>query len=150
MTKTTITAIDVIFAEKECYFCHERHFIPYVRYLVDENGNRVEDDYNNYKQDKFDIPNLQFGNEFLDIVKDYIGKHPEKGIIMGEVKERYSRTRDEWYMSYGCPKCDGIVGSFYLTEIEIDYMYETDENLMNRIQLKKPFEAPMNKWYVKD
>ena len=137
LTKVKIVAIDVLFEQVECYFCHKPHFIPFVRYLVDENG--LKHDY--AEIDDKNIPDLQFGDEFLEVVKKYILEHPEKGYVMGEVKKRYSKTMDEEYMSYGCPECDGIVGDFYLNDLEMNIIYETDESLMNRIQLKFPFEA---------
>lgn len=150
LTKAKITAVDVIFAEKECYFCGKTHFIPYVRYLVDENGKRVDDECVESEQEENDIPDFRFGKDFLDAIHRYIADHPEKGFVMGEVKERYSKTMNKSYMSYGCPKCDGIVGDFYLRDLEIDYAYETDEKLMNRIQLNAPFEISVNEWIVKD
>lgn len=150
-TKTKITAIDVIFAEFECWSCHEKHHIPYVRYLVDENGKRISDD-DDYvsEEDCSNAPDLCFGADYLEVVRHYIAEHPEKGIAMGEVKERYSKTRDESYMSYGCPKCDALVGDWFLKDMAVDLMYATDESLMNRIQLKEPFETSVNEWIVRE
>ena len=146
LTQAKITAVDVIFGQTECYRCKTPHFIPYVRYLVDENGLK----YNYAEIDHRNTPDLQFGNEFLEIVKKYIMDHPEKGYVMGEVKPRHSKTMDEDYPSYGCPKCDGIFGNWFLRELEIELIYETDENKMDRIQLKKPFNIPINDWVIKD
>lgn len=137
LTKVKIVAIDVLFQQVECYFCHNPHFIPFVRYLVDENG--LKHDYAEIDSDN--IPDLRFGEEFLEVVKKYILEHPEKGYVMGDVKTRHSKTVDEDYMSYGCPECDGIVGDFYLNDLEMELIYETNESLMNRIQLKTPFET---------
>jgi len=150
LSKTKITAVDVIFDEMECYSCKSTHYIFYVRYLVDEKGKRYDDAYGGYEHDQPNLPDLQFGEEILEVVRRYIDEHPEKGIIMGEVKERHSRTRNEDYVSFGCPKCDAIVGDFYLRNMEIDLMYENDESRMNRIQLKTPFEMPISDWVVNE
>lgn len=144
LTKTKITSIDVIFGKKECYFCHFSHSIPYARFFIDERGKK----YNRTDVDERGLPDLWFGEEYLQIIKRYIDEHPEKGIVMGEVKER--STKNQSYISYGCPACDAIVGDFYLTELEIDLMYETDESLMNRIQLKTPFEITVDEWVVEE
>ena len=144
LTKTKITSIDVIFAQEKCYRCQFKHSIPYVRFFINENGKR----YNRADVDERELPDLWFGEEYLQIIKRYIDEHPEKGIVMGEVKER--PTKNQSYTSYGCPACDAIFGDFYLTELEVDFMYETDESMMNRIQLKTPFEIPVNEWVVKD
>lgn len=146
LTKAKITAVDVLFEQVECYFCHEPHFIHYVRYLIDEKGKKRDLAY----VDDYDLPDLRFGEEILEVIKYYIDSHPEKGIVMGEVKKRYSRTMEQSYMSFGCPKCDGILGDFYLNDLEACLIYETDEKKMNRIQLKTPFEVKVNEWIVKD
>lgn len=150
LTKAKITALDVIFEPVECWYCHETHFVPLVRHLVDEKGTRVEIDNNNSEQSTTNIPDLCFGADFLDIVKWYIENHPEKNIVMGEVKERYSNNQKKNYMSYGCPKCDSILGDWYLKDLKIHLIYKTDESLMNRIQLKTPFEIPVNDWVIRD
>ena len=153
LTKVTITAVDVMFEQIECWRCHQPHSVFITRYLVDEAGTRHSeydpgwvDDRNLYSN----MPNLQFGDEILELVKQYIANHPEKGIVMGEVKERYSNTMEQNYISFGCPNCDAIVGDHYLSELEMDLIYETDEEKMNRIQLKTPFEIPVNDWLVKE
>ena len=153
LTKVKITAVDVIFVQRNCWHCQQPHFVFITRYLVDETGTRHNeydpswvDDRNLYSN----MPDLQFGDEILDLVRQYIVNHPEKGIVMGEVKERYSRTMERSYMSFGCPNCDAIVGNHYLNDLEIDLIYETDEKKMNRIQLKTPFEIPVNDWLVKE
>ena len=150
LTKAKITAVDVIFEQYNCWRCHKPHSIPFVRYLVNEKGTRVKDDNHYSEQSKINIPDLRFGKDFLDIVKSYIENHPEKGFVMGEVKPRHSKTKNEEYMSFGCPECDAIVGDFYLNDLEMDLIYVTDENKMDRIQLKTPFEIPINDWVIKD
>lgn len=150
-TKTVkITAVDVLFAEVECYFCHAPHSVFFVRYFVDETGKKYDEMNVDYELNRSNIPDLRFGDEILELVKDFIDSHPEKGIVMGEVKERYSKTRDENYMSFGCPKCDGLVGDWFLNDLWMELVYETDEEKMNRIQLKTPFEITVEEWIEKE
>lgn len=139
-TTVKITAVDVLFKEVECYFCYAPHFVFFVRYFVDESGKEYDEAYIDYELNGSNIPNLRFGDEILELVRQFIESHPEKGVVMGEVKERYSKTRDESYMSFGCPKCDGLLGDWYLDDLMMEVVYETDESKMNRIQLKTPFE----------
>jgi hypothetical protein len=41
---------------------------------------------------------------------------------MGYIKKRYSKTVSDSYMSFGCPHCDAICGSFFLRhEIMVDH-----------------------------
>ncbi|MBQ3720271.1 MAG: HNH endonuclease [Fibrobacter sp.] len=146
-TRKKIVAVDMLFPEINCWHCKTPHNVFYARYLVDENGKKHDCAH----VDERNIPNLQFGTEILELVKRYIDEHPDKGIVMGDVKERYSKSVDERYMSFGCPKCDAMVGEFFLHhEMEPVWIYETDEKLMNRIQLKTPFEIPVNDLMIKD
>lgn len=139
-----IVAVDVIFEQVNCYFCKAPHYVFVPSYLIDDNG--IRRDLTGINCDG--IPDLQFGDEILKDVKQYIAEHPEKGYEMGEVKERYSKTIRENYMSFGCPKCDGILGEWYLEKMQFDLMYETDENLMDRIILTCPFEINVKGWVV--
>ena len=153
LTKAKITDVDVIFEQIKCCRCNEPHFIFYTRYLVDENGTRYDENDSDweYSDDgNFNVPNLQFGDEILELVKQYIAEHPEKNIVMGEIKERYSNTRKESYMSFGCPNCDTIFGDFYLKDLTYNLINVTDEDRMNRIKLKTPFEIQVNDWIIVD
>lgn len=147
----TITSVDVMFCETDCYVCGTPHSVFFVRYLVGENGRRYDyyRDSVEYADESIEgYPDLQFGDEILALVKDYIAQHPEKKIVMGPIKSRFSKTRDESYLSFGCPVCDALVGDYYLDEIHIDYIYKTDETLMNRIHLRTPLKLTINEWLV--
>lgn len=153
LTKVKITAVDIMFEQIECWHCQQPHFVFYTRYLVDEAGirrDRTEPSWVDDWDNEFNIPDLLFGDEILELVKQFIANHPEKGILMGEVKERHSKTMEQSYLSFGCPNCDAIVGGHYLSELEMELIYETDEKKMNRIQLKTSFEIPVNDWLVKE
>lgn len=161
-TRTTITAVDMIFDSIECYFCGEPHSVFFVRYLIDENGGKhdyakLKYEYETnaklifgHQANKIKIPDLQFGKDIVNDVKLYIDNHPERNIVMGEIKERKSRTMNCSYMSFGCPKCDGIVGDFYLSELEIEFAYMPDNCIMDRIPLSSPFQIPVNIWNMNE
>ena len=57
---------------------------------------------------------------FLESVKG-------KDIKVGPIKQRYSRTVQDSYSSYGCYYCDAIFGVFYLSESKscVHYDWET-------------------------
>lgn len=148
LMKANITAIDVVFKETNCYFCQKPHHVYYIKNLVDETGLKCNYNILNYYATT-ELTDLQFDDNILASVRQYITEHPERGIIMGQVKERYSKTADDTYSSFGCPYCDGIVGKWYLSDLERE-----DENLakktpVDRITLKSPFEIPVNNWFIK-
>ena len=152
-TSALIKSVEVMFPIMNCYECGTPHSVYFVRYLVDEKEKKYDlaDMLYGYDEElKSKLPDLQFGDEILGMVKRYVAEHPETKIVMGEVKERYSKTMGESYMSFGCPKCDSIVGDYYLNDLGMDVMYETDENLMHRMQVVTPFEAPVNEWDIKE
>lgn len=55
---------------------------------------------------------------------------------MGEIKPRFSKTIGEEYMSFGCPKCDDLLGSWYLDELKISWLYADDDEYVHIIELK--------------
>lgn len=148
-TQTLVTHLDVMFIPTECYFCGKPYYIYSVYSMVDANGNRISHD----KRIDFEleglIPDLVFGKEVQSAVRRFIVDHPEKNIMLGTIKERFSRTRNEGYMSFGCPECDGILGEYYLTEYQNEAIYENDPKKINRLKLEAPFEVPIGCWEVK-
>ncbi len=143
--KTLITDIDVMFVPINCYRCNAEHHVYFVNYIFDEFGKRHS------PHDSLDIPiDLQFNEEIRSLIQNYIKNNPQRNIVMGDIKHRYSRTVDMQYLSFGCPKCDAIVGSHYLQEIEIDYMYEEDQEKMIRLKLRTPFKVNLPYWEIKE
>ena len=112
-----------------------------VHSLINAEGEIV--DYNHEFDGQFDYS--QFSQTVIEHVKRFVIEHPEKHIKMGEIKPRYSNTMDEEYMSFGCPYCDGIVGGWYLQEIETDIMC-SEENDFEVIPLQEPVEIKNRHW----
>lgn len=146
-SRAQIVAVDVLFNTIKCFNCGMPHAIYIVRYLIDAKGEKYDIEYID-GMNPSRMPDLQFGAEIRDIVMHYIAAHPEKGITMGEIKNRYSKTMGKSYMSFGCPRCDAILGDFYLNEEYIEMRYVTDEELMHRMQLRSPFELIVSDWSV--
>ena len=110
--------IVIRFIQIDCWKCKEPYYIYYV--MPDKGSN----DFNNN--------NLIFNNKIISKVKELIDKN---NLIFGEIKKRYSRTRDEEYMSFGCPKCDAICGDWFLNEIIFDTVYEKQGDI-NDIEIE--------------
>jgi hypothetical protein len=96
------------------------------------------------------IPKIRFGNYYcinqfespceemcvsefdpvvIKSVSHYLLSHPEINFSTDIIKERYSKTREESYLSFGCPECDAIFGNHYVTNLRLDSYYEDDEKL---------------------
>ena len=113
------TAMNVAFISYECYFCGRQHHVYIVHSLLDAE-NRIICERHSH-DGKFNCN--QFSPKVMNSVNQWVHEHPEKNIKLGEIKPRFSRTAGEEYMSLGCPYCDGIVGNWFLEELEIGMMY---------------------------
>ena len=122
----TTKKVKVRFFPMRCYFCGT------VQYLYFING-IVHDEFPSLSS-SIDIID-EFDPKVVNAVKKYLREHPELNYPMGEIKERYSKTRDEKYMSFGCPKCDGLVGSFYYSDYICNLIYEPDDEFVHLIEL---------------
>lgn len=136
-------AIKVRFIPDRCYWCGHIHFIYDVLEL-----NSATETFNNHQFDTF-LNFSEFNQVIVDSIKFYLSNHPDLEYNMGEIKERYSRTMNKEYMSFGCPKCDGLVGGFYAQEHSIDYMYAEDDEFVHCIELVGDgLSLKRNKWVI--
>ena len=61
--------------------------------------------------------------EVISKINEWV-KANNNTLNIGVIKNRYSNTVGDSYMSFGCPKCDAIYGYSYLLEAIINTMYE--------------------------
>lgn len=123
----TINKLKVRFAPYNCYFCNHTYFV----YIIIGSYSDGIDFYN-----QFDNEIDCFDPLVIESVKEYLASHPEINFPMGEIKPRFSKTIGEEYMSFGCPKCDGLLGSWYLDEFKISWLYADDDEYVHIIELK--------------
>lgn len=63
--------------------------------------------------------NIPFNPKIIEIVNEFVNSAEGKSINLAPIKERYSNTAQESYISFGCPYCDALFGDwFYPREIE--------------------------------
>lgn len=153
LNKVKVSEIDLCFPEVDCYYCGSPYHVFVVRHLIDEFGKKY--DYallnrGNYSdgQEPAKMPDLQFGSEIRQLIHKYLDSHPELGFKLGPIKSRFSRTMNQSYLSFGCPKCDAIFGDHYLNELKIDVLYDNDQSHFHRLKLETPFELPVSQWKV--
>lgn len=118
----TVKRIGVYFSEIECYSCKKKHYVYFIKKIMDEKGiiRTIPDDID-YRFNVFDPA-------ILNRVKVYIATHKEEGLVMGDIKERYNNTMQKPYLSFGCPNCDGLLGDHYYNELVMDYMYDNSDD----------------------
>ncbi|MCZ7545096.1 MAG: competence protein CoiA family protein [Anaerolineae bacterium] len=92
--------VRIVFVETGCWRCHRPHHVYYVHDLQTSCGDTVEADY--------------FARQIIAIVRQFKESPDGQQLQIGHIKERYSKTVNAKYMSFGCPHCDAIVGDFFL------------------------------------
>ena len=129
--------IKVRFVGCSCYACGNTHFVYMVTGLKCSQKPYIElSNYNDY----YKVSELidEFSPEVLKSVQQFLSNHKEMELPMGEIKERFSRTMNESYMSFGCPHCDAIVGDHYFSDMKMEYMYESDDESVFDIPIHGP------------
>ena len=130
-----VKKISIRFEPVNCYSCGYKHYLYFVIGVFYEKYPSLDSCEG--------LSELQVGvNDFdpivISSVKRFLTNHPELNYPMGEIKERYSKTKDEKYLSFGCPQCDSIVGDFYVREYFLDIMYEKGGENVHIIDLDEP------------
>lgn len=142
-----VNKVKVRFVPIDCYWCHTTHYYYFVNGVVFQGIPSLETTSGMYSAD---ISVDCFEPIIVEGVKRYLSQHPELNYPMGEIKERYSKTRNESYLSFGCPECDGLLGDWYLNDGVIDYNYEPDDEFVHLIDLPEPgLKLHMPHWVIK-
>ena len=143
----TVNKVKVRFSSISCYFCNSQHYTYFVNGVISEDYPLLA---TNEGMNDAHIGVDALDPIVVDGVKRFVNEHPEFHYPMGEIKERYSKTRDEWYMSFGCPSCDGLVGSWYQHDLEMNAMYDADDENVHIIELKQPgLTLTMPHWVIR-
>lgn len=98
-----ILKIGLIIDPIECWKCHKiSHSVYAVEIIYMDTYIQLHTHVEPQLLDKFDHT----------ILKQY---------QLGEVKERYSKTMQQSYLSEGCFYCDALFGKFYLSDSRMEY-----------------------------
>lgn len=111
--------LKIRFIENHCWKCGELYHIYYV--MPDKDSNNLGNN------------DLIFNDEVISKVKEWLNNN-KHNLVFGEIKKRYSKFREEEYISFGCPKCDAIFGDWFLNEIIIDTIYD-DKGCVDDIKI---------------
>lgn len=119
-TEFKVKYLHVFYWVRECYKCHREMVWAYmVKRYESENGAVVDPYYCGSRE--FDV----FNPTIVGKVEEYFAEHPELKVHLN-IKPRYSRTRDEEYLSFGCYHCDAIYGDHYYYVATCDLIYVDD------------------------
>lgn len=144
--------IKVRFMQTNCRKCRSMHHIYHVWGMVNElvpdlacmDGMLrygVEDNGIDYDHEPI----------VVNAVQSYLQTHQSLHYKVGEINERYSHTRDESYMSFGCPYCDNIMGEHFREELIRSHLYSEDDQDVHIVKLEgEGITVPVLHWEIKE
>ena len=136
-----INKAELSFYKNKCWKCHRENDVYFVSRLFSQEGVVVDGQHLTMYE------NITFNPSIIIGLKKYIKEHPSETFIMGEIKQRYSKTVGEAYLSFGCVQCDSIFGNFYLQEEMMELIYCPDSLHKVIITLDNPIKVLANCWY---
>ena len=110
-----------------CWRCQQQHYLYYLPNLFyySKCGEKIYDGVFGYPHGEKDYI---FRPELIQAVKNYLKTEAGQTIRMGEIKKRYSKTVRRFYMSFGCQKCDAILGDHFYFEAMSEAWYGYQRN----------------------
>lgn len=129
-----IKYVDVRFYKKTCWKCKRENDTYFVYKTISEDGMDIEGGIDSLN------PILVNG------IQEYIRNHPERNLVLGPIKPRYSKTVDDTYMSFGCAYCDSIFGAYYQSDDYMEMIYSAKSLPSAIIELEEAISVPANIW----
>lgn len=115
--------VKIIFYPMECWKCGALNYLYYLDKPYFSSCNFPIEEM----EAMWSGENFEFRPEILKAVMDYLKSEPGKEIHMGEIKQRFSKTVQHEYKSFGCYKCDSLFGDFFVMEEKLFARYEKAE-----------------------
>jgi hypothetical protein len=146
ITKTK-QLVNLVFYEMECWKCHELNHLFYVENPFYSACNaKIKP-----AEALWESNSIEYRPEIIQLAQKFIESRKDLNLKLGQIKERYSKTVENSYMSFGCYKCDSIFGDWFVMEAKIDLMYVPNElTHQEEIELKEIFELPIPHWCFPD
>ena len=101
--------VDLNIIETECWKCRNVYHVYGLNQFRTACNTEI---YDHEKDQMWGNKELLFNPEVVSKIKEYAVTQADK-INLSVIKERYSNTVGRSYMSFGCPKCDAILGDWY-------------------------------------
>ena len=144
----SVQKLKIRFMPYTCYFCGFEHYIYMVIGFFSEGFPSLET-YKGLHDSSLTDEELEFKPVIIKSVEDYLSKHPELHYLMGNIKDRLSKTRNDAYMSFGCPNCDGLDGDYYISKYKACMVYKPDDENVHIIDVSLPgMRIPYKNWIV--
>ena len=126
--------VELIFFETSCWKCHK----PQHLWTVEQNLETLCDLPYRSISYLWDSNNFDKSPAVYKAVKDFSKTVNGKSLKIGEIKNRYSKTLNENYLSHGCFYCNSIFGDYYVKTEKLHSYYNT-----NNVRIKIEIEIPV-------
>jgi phage FluMu protein Com len=138
-----VQPLRIVFMKMPCWRCGEINHVYYVHELVTDCGLETYDrGLWSSEQDSF-IP------EIIAAARAFCQTPEGRHLNMGPIKERYSKTVGQKYMSFGCASCDAIFGDYFVMEARMEAAYfegEAPAVLERDVRFMKPRTVEYPHW----
>lgn len=135
--------IKLRFYEMNCWKCKELNHLYYVETPFYATCNAE------IKPDEalWESNSIEYIPEIIAFTKSYVENRPELNLHLAQIKERFSNTVGDSYVSFGCCKCDSLFGDFYVMEAKLDVMYDPNTLFCEGdIELKQNIDMNIPHW----
>jgi len=136
--------VKLVFYEMECWKCKAMNHIYYVEPTFRSACNAaIHSDESLWGSDK-----NAHRPEIVALANEFIKTEEGKHISLGEIKQRFSKTVQNSYKSFGCYSCDSIFGDWFVmeAELEVKYCHRQVTTIDRRIELNEVIELNIPHW----
>lgn len=109
---------EILFVRMDCWKCGATNHIYFVGSWHSSCNIKIWPEETMWASDK-----ISFHPCILNKVRSYAESERGKHLNLATVKERYSKTIGDSYMSFGCSRCNSIFGDWYVRGEFLDVMY---------------------------
>lgn len=138
-----IQTVKLVFYEMRCWKCKELNHLYYVETPFYSSCNaRIKQEEALWASN-----NIEYRPEIVALARKFVESTSALNLRLGQIKDRFSKTMNKSYMSFGCYNCDGIFGDFHVMEAKIDVM--DNPNVIKHqgeIELKEAIELNIPHW----
>lgn len=111
-----VQKLEIRFIQMNCWKCGKKNYIYYIGNFISPcNAITFHGDIESWDSEK-----LIFSPEIKSKVIEYT---KAKHLNLATIKERYSKTVGNSYMSFGCSHCDSLFGDHFVSEAILDTWY---------------------------
>jgi hypothetical protein len=113
--------IKIVLYEMNCWKCKELNHLYYVETPFYSTCNAEIKP----EEALWESNSIEYRPEIIAFAKSFAENRSELNLHLAQIKERFSNTVGNSYVSFGCYKCDSIFGDFYVMEAKLDAIYDT-------------------------